>query len=354
MDHLGILKRALKITWRQRALWIFGVLLALPASGSRGAQSLRYAFSGNDYGGGLPQMMDRLPFNQPNQWPGWHWPTLNPGAIVAIVIGAILVVLMLIAISLILHYLSTNALIKMVDQAETTGSAGTVGEGFRKGWSRPAWRMFLADLVIGVPFVIAATALILVGLAPLLLLTVEATGARALGIVLTVGIELIVILLIMLAGVLIGLLVTFTQRELALGNKGTLEAIGAAYALIRHSLKDVALVWVLMLGAGIGWGVVMIPVVLALLLLAGVIGGGPGFALYAATRSLPAALGLGLPLFLLVFLVPTLFLSGLYYTFVSSVWTLTYREIVAKETPPVEAPADVPMLSAEPAMPDAA
>lgn len=284
-------------------LWVFGVLLALAAGGGQAAQNLRYIF-GNGNRGAMPRLMDGLPFNQTFPTPNWRWPNLNPGATIAIVIGIVLVCLILVALVTILRYLSNNALMKMVEQVETTDSAGTVGEGFRKGWSRPAWRMFLADLVIGLPFFFVAMALILIGLAPLLLLTVQATGARALGIVLTVGLELIILLVVMFAGVLVGLLQRFTHRELSLGKRRTFEAIGSAFAMIRRNLKDVALVWLLMLGAGIGWGLVMIPVSLVILMIAGVIGGGPGFAIWAATRSLPAALGLGAPLFLIVLILP--------------------------------------------------
>ena len=36
MDHVGILKRAVKLTWRNRALWFFGILLALTSGGGGG------------------------------------------------------------------------------------------------------------------------------------------------------------------------------------------------------------------------------------------------------------------------------------------------------------------------------
>ena len=33
MDHTRILGRALRITWRYRALWVFGIILALVSGG---------------------------------------------------------------------------------------------------------------------------------------------------------------------------------------------------------------------------------------------------------------------------------------------------------------------------------
>jgi len=54
-----------------------------------------------------------------------------------------------------------------------------------------------------------------------------------------------------------------------------------------------------------------------------------------------AGLAVGIPLFLLTVVAPLVFISGLYHAFVSSVWTLTYRELKAKEGAPI-APADAP------------
>ena len=56
----------------------------------------------------------------------------------------------------------------------------------------------------------------------------------------------------------------------------------------------------------------------------------------------------GLPLFILVMLVPMLFLSGLVEIYKSGVWTLTYRELRAQEAAeaiPEGAPAGLPAPS---------
>ena len=36
----------------------------------------------------------------------------------------------------------------MVDEYENTGTKMTVREGFRIGWSRTAWRLFLINLIV--------------------------------------------------------------------------------------------------------------------------------------------------------------------------------------------------------------
>jgi len=58
---------------------------------------------------------------------------------------------------------------------------------------------------------------------------------------------------------------------------------------------------------------------------------------------------LGLLLFLAVVMPPSLFLGGVYQTFDSSVWTLTYRELRALEPASEETPATpaLPEVAAE-------
>jgi len=336
MDHFGILKRALKITWRQRALWVFGFLLALAGSGAGGG------FRGYTFGGGRPGMRPQSgrfnlfgePFRLPQ--PDWPFPSLARGEAIAVIGVLVLFILFIVVIFTIVRYLSENALIKMVDQAEETGSAGTAREGFRKGWSRPAWRMFLADLVVGIPVILFALFLVAIGLSPLLLTTVNAAGMRALGLVLTIPLMFLVIVALIVVSVVVNLVLNFAHRELALAGKGTIEAISSAYGLIRRHLSDVGMVWLLMAAAGIGWGLVMIPVAIIFLVLALIMGGGPALALHALQAPLWLALLVGIPLGLVAFVIPVTFVAGLFQTFKSTVWTLTYREVRVKE---VVAPA---------------
>ena len=219
----------------------------------------------------------------------------------------------------------------MVNQHEEVGDTGNVGEGFRKGWSRPAFYMFVIDLVIAIPVIVVALLLVAIGLSPLLLLLIEVTGVRVLAIVLTIGLMLLVIGVLILVGIVLSVLSKLAYREVALGNKGIFEAIGDAYALIRRNLSDVGMIWLLMLAVGIGWGLVMIPVFLVVLVFAGVVGGIPAAIVYAITESVVATTAVGAPLGLLAMIAPLVFLNGLYMVFVSSVWTITYRELMAKE-----------------------
>ena len=57
MDQIRVLKRAWEITWRYRALWVFGIILALttggglPPRGDGGNGGAQYQFDGEDFFG---------------------------------------------------------------------------------------------------------------------------------------------------------------------------------------------------------------------------------------------------------------------------------------------------------------
>jgi hypothetical protein len=60
------------------------------------------------------------------------------------------------------------------------------------------------------------------------------------------------------------------------------------------------------------------------------VGGGLGYAVYALFDSVGWAVLLGLPLFLLIVVLPLLILQGIYLVFESSAWTLVYRDLAAQ------------------------
>jgi hypothetical protein len=321
MDYGKILKQAWHTVWRYRALWMFGAILAL-TTGRGGSNWLQYTFNREDWPPGV-----RL-----GQVPSWTVSTL-----LAIGIGLAFLILVFIVAAAVARYMSETALIRMVDEHEETGEQRTVRQGFRLGWSRIAWRLFLIDLVIGVPVALAFILLFLLAAAPLFLWATKSTAAGALGTVLTIGLGLLVILLAIVVSVTLSVLMRFFRRVCVLEQRGVTESIGRGYFMVKQNVKDVAVLWLIMLGLGIGWGILMIPVTLVVLFLGAVLGGLPALlagvlANLAFGGAVPWIIGLavGIPLFILVVAVPLLFLGGLWEVFKSSVWTLTYRELRAR------------------------
>lgn len=316
MDIMAILKRSFQITRAHRALWVFGVLMALAGGG------------GGSGGNMFNLVTDRLGrFSMPAPEGGLM---VGPAEVLMLLVGLLCLVLILAVIGAVVYYVSETALYRLVDELEGTGARPTARRGFRLGWDRRALRLFLIDLVIGIPLAVGIILLILLALAPLLLLTVESTAARAVGIGLTVFLLLLAVLVIIVVAIALSLLNQFWHREAAIAGKGVLDSIRGGIALVRARPADALTVLLVMFGIGLGWGTVMIPVVMVLGLLAFAIAGLPAFLVYQATQASVAALLVGVPIGLIVFLAPLFFLSGLYIAFTTTAWTLAYRDLRAR------------------------
>ncbi len=329
MDHIKVLKRAWDITWRYRVLWIFGIILALTTphwgGGNNGGQ-VQYNVSGEDFP--LPGGRFTLP----------EIPPQVVAILVTVGVALACMIIFLAVAAAVARYVAETALIRMVDDYEETGEKHSARQGFRTGWSRTALRLFLIDLLIGLPVAIVFILLFALALAPLLLWATDNRAAGVIGTVATIGSFFLLVLLAIVGGVVLSLLKHFFRRACALEEMGVIEAIRRGYDIVRRHLKDVALMWLIMVGLGLGWIIVMILVTILLVLVGAVLGGVPALLigglvslfLNGAAPWILAAV-IGGPIFILVVAVPALFLGGLMEAFKSSVWTLTYRELRALE-----------------------
>ena len=326
MDHLKVLKRAWETTWHYPVLWIFGIILTLTTGGGGG----RGGSGGGGEGGG---------FTPPGGFSTPELPSEVLGVLIAIGVGLACVTVILIIASVVARYVAETSLIRLVDNYEETGEQRNVRQGFRLGWSRTAWRLFLINLLIDLPTAVAFILLFLMAAAPLLLWATKNKVAGALGTVATIGLVFLVILLLIVVSVVLSLLKHFFRRVCALEEMGVIESIQQGYAVVRQHLKDVGIMWLIMVGLGIAWVLLMIPITILLLIVALMLGGFPallagGLANLVLEGAAPWILAgaVGLPVFILVMAVPLLFLNGLAEVFKSSVWTLTYRELRALES----------------------
>ncbi len=319
MDHMRILSRAWAITWRYRVLWLFGFLFVLAGGGgARGTPGGGSNTGWRTGGGSGPFPSGGLPFG------------LTESTLITIVVVFVLVMLVLVVLLSILRYVAETAIIAGVDEIEGNQQALTVRRGFRLGWSRRALRLFLADLAVYLPLVVAAIAILALAASPLLLLLAKNQALNAVAIVVTIGLALLVILAIIAAVLVVSLVMPYIRRRIVLGGQGVRDAIRQAVKLVRASLADTGLMWLWLLGIGIVWGLVMVPVALAVVVVAVLVGGLPAALVYALSHSVVTAIVVGLPLFLIV-LVPVLTLvQGVYQVYTSSAWTLAYRETVVR------------------------
>jgi len=332
MNHRKILTRAWTLVTQYRVLWVFGFLLAL-AGGESGFRSFNGSSGGGNNNGG----------NNSGPFPNFHWPTIDWAVMAWIVAGLVVLILVLAIIGLIVRYVSDAALMLGVDEIESTGASFTVRHGFSLGWSA-AGRLFLNDLAIYLPLFIGAILLIGIGALPLLFWFTHIKALGILATLVTVALELLVFLSLIAFGLVLSLVMPYIRRRVVLHKQGVRTAVRESVHLVRATLVDTGLMWLLLAGLRIVWALVMIPVGIVVVLVALVIGGIPALIAYLITQSWVAPAVIGGILFVLVTVPAIAFVEGLFMAYVSAAWTLAYREVVGKL-------GDVPALPVVPVAP---
>lgn len=353
MDHTRVLKRAWEILKQYRVLWIFGLILAL-TTGSSGSQA-NFQFGRNDLPseyqipeGSTPKEIIETLTRQLSQG-SWQ---PRAGTVITFVVVLLIGVLVLGVISTVARYVSETSLIRMVDKYEATGEKLRFRQGWKLGWSPEAWRLFLIDLVIFIPVFVAVVILLGVAALPLLLWTSGNTASGAIGTVASIGLFFLVIFVIIIVATLLRLLMHFFRRVCVLEKAGVRDALRQGFALVKQNWKDVGIMWLITVGISVGWTIVMIPIAFLLIAAGALLGGGAGL----LTRGLAGLLMgnfsawvmaalIGIPILVLVIAIPASFLNGLKEVYLSSTWTLSYRELHAlKQLAPL-AEAGIPDLA---------
>jgi len=354
MDPVKILKRAWYILWSYRALWVFGLILAIAAGSSSGhgsnngsryehnqgenqqvtPQGMQEAF--RDFQRGLNKLFEQ-------GIPEGH---ISGQALTTFlwVIGAFVLVMVIVGIGVaIARYVSETAVIRMVDEYETSGNKMTVRQGFRVGWSNTAWRLFLINLIVNLPVITLVLVLLVAGLGVLVAVGNGNTNFAAFSVVSTLVLLFITVFVVVILTILLHLLRNFVWRICVLEGTGVRESLQRGFAMVLENWKNVGLMWLVMIGLGIVWMVasiilviVSIPVVLVTAVIALLVAAVP-FLLFVGIFStflgsyLPWIAG-GLfvaPLFFTIAFSPWLLLGSWQSVYTSTVWTLTYREIKA-------------------------
>jgi hypothetical protein len=333
MDHIKLLKRALHITFNYRALWVFGILLALTAGGNGG---------GNGGGSGNNNSTSTGTNTWPKDWPqpDFHW-TQTPefvNTLIGIIIAVACLILVLIVAFTIARYVAETASIRMVNRYEDSGEQITVREGFRLGWTSAAGRMFWMDLLVGLGFLVAfLTALIIAG-TPFLVWLGQNDVMRVIGSIVGGGLVMLVIGVTVLAAIALNLVLLVARRAIVLEEMGWVDALKRGYALARQRLGDIVLMGVILFGLGLLFALVTIPVGLIVLAAGVIVAGLPalligwivGLFTQTVTQWIVTA-AVGIPLLIIVVSIPCLLIEGWAQIFASSTWTLFYREAVAME-----------------------
>ena len=355
MDPVKILKRAWHVLWNYRTLWIFGLIIAITASGSPGNSNSggsRYSINVGNQQNQAPlpddmkesfkqagEEMSKL-FNE-----GLDAVDISQGELTALIwIGVVFIIAMILlgVVMAFARYTSETAVIGMVNEYEATDTKMPFREGWRIGWSRTAWRLFLIDVIISLPAIILIAVLVVLGLVVYNLYA----GTQTFAVVSTVGligIAFLAVFVVVLISIVLRLLRQFFWRVSALEEAGVRESFRRGYQMVRANWKDVGIMWLVMLGLGIAWMIVSviaviitIPIILITAVVGAVVAAIPGLLLVGffslfLSGYLPWVVGVVfvLPLFLVVAFSPWLLLSAWEKVYTSTVWTLVYRELKA-------------------------
>jgi len=356
MDPIKILKRAWHILWSYRALWVFGLILAMAGAGSSGGNgsnsSSRYeANSQSNQQESLPedmpqtfeeftQEMERL-FNEGMSEVGLPKEDLTALIWIAVIFVVFSMILGLVVA--VARYVAETAVIRMVDEHENTGTKMTIREGFRIGWSRTSWRLFLINLLVNLPMILAMLLLLGLGITVFMSFTQGSKEAGMLSIVVSGVILFLVIFVVAIVSIFLGLLRHFFWRACALENLGVRESLSRGFQMARENWKNIGIMWLVMIGLGIVWAIVSViafvltlPVVLVTAVAGALVAVIPvllagGLSSLFLSGWLPWIVGVlfALPLFFTVAFSPWLLLGSWQTVFASTVWTLVYRELKA-------------------------
>jgi hypothetical protein len=355
IDPIKILQRAWHILWNYRTLWVFGLILALAAGGSssggnnNGMQWREDSNNGSqtpppesmrEFFQNLGREIDKL-FRE-----GIPDANITGEALTSFlwVVGIFILVMLVISIVItIAYYVSTNAVIRMVDEYENSGTKMSVREGLRFGWSPTAWRLFLINLIVHLPAILLFSIFLIAGVIIFQTVINGDSAFTTASVVSLVSLAFLAILVVVVVSFLLGLLRPFFWRVAVLEDASVGDSLRRGLAMVRENWKSTGLMWLVMIGLGIAWIIVSIlaiivtiPIVFLTAIVAVLVAALPFMLLLGLfslflTGPLPwIAAGLFvLPLFFTIAFSPWLLLGSWKSVFTSTVWTLTYREIKA-------------------------
>jgi hypothetical protein len=368
LDVKKILGRSWQILWTYRVLWIFGFILALGAGGTNIGSQSNYSIEGQ---------RDPTPRDWTLEgWEGDSWDELEGDTFgekmndvfrqmravlanlreqypeeyrlgIAALVTLGVVILIFGTLVTVLRYVAETAAIRMVDEFEGSGVKVSFRQGWRYGWSRRAWRVFLADFVVNLPVLVLFVVLGLVGL---WIFSAFMSGVQwniLSSLIAGVGLAFLFIFVTAILMVVLYLVRDLAWRTIALREAGVGEGLRGALALARRQWKNVGLMWLVVIGIRIAWNIAFLILIFPLLIVSVITAVG-GLAAMLVPSLLTAGLAgllsapdywpwifaliVGAPFFFVVALSPVFLVSGWWQIFRSNVWTLTYRELLALET----------------------
>lgn len=368
MNTTKIIQNSWNLMLRYRALWIFGVILALTtvSFGSlwwltrndeiQDQTLVDWEISAKDQAWIKENFGLDLPLSYMLQVEDLTFRLDDPllsmqerARLLNIVLSVIAILLFLLVLILVFRYTAEAALIRMVNDQQYRKEEHTAREGWSLGFSIAALKMFLIDLVVYPLLIMLTLLLILPSLSPVLIASIGSPAAISIGVLLMLSLLLVsaaAMIVMWIAGMVT---LQLARRACCLDGLGVFASIWRGFRLMRAQLRGVGLTWLVIVGLELVYPILVAPVGI-LLVAFGLAGGGLlavvlGTLLAIVMTKITAwtvALIVGVVLLVLAVVVPLTLLSGLREVFISAAWTLTFKEAVgyqSVESEPVKQPA---------------
>lgn len=310
MDFGGIIKRAWKITWRYKILWLFGLFAGSSMSGGNGGggssnyssdfsefQNLDINNAASEFASGIEQYLGLIIF--------------------------LIVFLVLIGIAFwIVSVAARGGLVYLVNEAAEERPV-KAGPGWSVGFQY--WgRLFLVRFLLYLPLVLIVVIVLAVTIIPLALAGSFDSDAFGVGMLGLCGGLAVLFLVLVVLGFVVELIDAFAQRHVVLGDTTAIEGIKAGWTNLKTRFKDSLLMWLIQLGFGLAFSIALVVLVVILAIPAVLVGIATGVF---------GGLLLGF-LALLALMVPVAAFS----TFSSALWTIFWRRMTGRELVQVAAP----------------
>lgn len=306
MNFGEVLSRAWEIIWKNKILWVFGILAALAnGSGSSGNSGSNFRFQGGEI---PPQFQDLERFFE----------TIPPWVpVLAALVGLLLFILFIV-----LGTFGKGGLLRgawLADGGETGFSFGRLwGEG-----GRYFWRIFLLGLLVFGAVFLAMMVL----LVPAILLSVVTMGIAMLCLI--PFLCLLVPVFILLSVVVNLAMIAITGEDL-----GVMDGLRRGWEVFRaHIGEIIGIGLILVVGTAVANFIIGLPaLMIALPAIGGILDGSGRFTGVGITTTI---------VLFLLYLPFLLALRGIVQSYVDTAWTVTFRRLTGRRTGTTGGPGTV-------------
>jgi hypothetical protein len=325
MDINRVLARSIEIAWRYKVLWVLGFVMALTGGEVNG---LNYSFGRND----VINLLNPAPRPLTP-------PRIEPAFLLTVSAFGLCLGILALIIVFYFRFVARGALVTFVRSVEQ-GTSPSLGSAWREGhryygrllglgllfWVPLALLTFLLLVLAFLPFIGVAIPMIRQinagqqpnpGIGPVII-----SGLGFLALLCCAGVFLLIVQLILHP------IYEFAVRGIILEESGTIDGLARGYSRLRLNLGHVALFYIVLVGARIGWSIITTIAAIPLgVILFVVITGGAAALPLGVTIVLTLAVGLPIALALV-------FLGGLFQVFESNSWTEFYLALLGETSSP--------------------